>query len=498
MGAPANEITVHAFDDVSFAEAMAKASNGSERVIFPQLRYLARYAKSLGAKTVVREEHYIDRHYLDEFAQYYSRALRPVQNAVRRFHVFGESFSQEKFETWLAESGTAEGSRAEIEKALTGHYLGFVSVRPMSAVPIGRTVLRRLKGPREIWAIGPQDVHLANLELHVEGLPFQQQDSAVGACATAALWSALSRVARLEGMRAPTPAEISEMAGSRVLTHGRVVPSSGLTMWQLAEAIRCAGFAPEAVSASKPEYFAIALHTYLLSGIPVVLGLERGSSGHAVTAAGFRCEGPPAKLLEASVPVRSASIKKLYVHDDRLGPYARAPLEAFEVPNPLSIKAASIQGLALHLDDGPWSITAGLVPVYPKLRLSVRSLLLLADLTSRWLDDMTVDALGSDAVHQLSVEFFYKRSGAYLASLSGRVAGDVATFMKTVALSRWCGVIRWHYADLAIAEFVFDTTDVVREGRSLGVELLRAIACLDARFATGLGVVGAALRVPTV
>jgi hypothetical protein len=62
-------------------------------------------------------------------------------------------------------------------------YLGFVCVRPLDTVPIGRTVLRRLKN-REIWATGPYPVHLGNLLLEVDGLAFQQQDVAVGACAT--------------------------------------------------------------------------------------------------------------------------------------------------------------------------------------------------------------------------------------------------------------------------------------------------------------------------
>jgi hypothetical protein len=495
---PRNNITVEGFDQAAFASSVARASNGSDRVLFPQVEYLARYARDLGAQTVVREEHYIDRHYLDEFAQYYSRALRPVQNSVRRFHLFDKRFTTAEFHQMLAAAGESDDRRRDIQRELNAAYLGFLSVRPMAAVPIGRTVLRRLRGPREIWAIGNQDVHLANLHLEVEGLPFQQQDSAVGACATAALWTALARVARLDGMRAPTPAEISDMAGSRVLTHGRVVPSSGLTMWQLAEATRSAGFAPEAVSGGKPEYLALALHTYLLSGIPVVLGLERGASGHAVTAAGFQCNGTPDALLQGPLPARSATIKKLYVHDDRIGPYARARLEPYEVPNPLNTKAPSIQGLALHLDDGPWSITAGLVPVYPKLRLSVRSLLLLADLTSRWMDAIAAALDGPAAVHELTVEFFYRRGGDYLATLSGRTSGDLPQFLTTVALSRWVGVVRWHRGDVPIAEFVFDTTDVVREGRSVGVELLRAIVCVEPRYGPGLKVVADTFGIPSV
>src|SRR5205823_1832852 len=174
------------------------------------------------------------------------------------------------------------------------------------------------------------------LQLRVDGLAFQQQDLAVGACATAAVWTALSRVARHEGMRAPTPAEVSDAAAKHLVPLGRTLPAiAGLTMPQMCEAIRAVGFAPEAFNAGPaPEAFVVALHTYLLSGIPVVLGLRRGGGeGHAVTAAGFQSGDQPSPVLQSSVQLRSALIKKLYIHDDRLGPYARAHLIAVPKTN---------------------------------------------------------------------------------------------------------------------------------------------------------------------
>src|SRR5207248_10074997 len=106
------------------------------------------------------------------------------------------------------------------------------------AVPVGRTVLRRLADDatahRDIWATPRHKVHIGNLQLSVDGLEFQQQDLAVGACATAAVWTALSRVARHEGMRAPTPAEVSEAAGKHLVPLGRTLPAiAGLVMPQM-------------------------------------------------------------------------------------------------------------------------------------------------------------------------------------------------------------------------------------------------------------------------
>lgn len=489
MGSPTNKISVTSFSADAFSRSLAVASLGSPDRISDQVDYLARYASLLDAKTVVCEDHYVDRHYLDEFAHYYSRTLRPVDRSVRRFHLFSEAFSEADFRTRLRESATSVDTRKDIESKFSDAYLGFVSVRPMPSVPVGRTILKRLGGPREIWATGRHEVHLANLKIHVDGLPFQQQDSAVGACATAALWSALSRMARMDGMRAPTPAEISELAVRDRGARARG-PSTGLTMGQLVDATKAAGFTAEIVNTQKPELFAVSVQTYLRSGIPVVLGLLREDMGHAVTAVGYNLATISSPLLELALPTPSSRLYKLYVHDDRMGPYARAPLTPFSAPHPNNARAGVIEGVTLALDDGPWLVAGALVPVYPKLRLSMRSLLLVGELTAKWLDQ----ALDSKDASNLSVEFFYARSGEYLAGLSGRLLRDADQFLSTVALSRWCAVVQWAYSGHPVAEFVFDTTDVVREGP----ELLRAIVCLDARFDSAMGMIAQAMQIPMV
>ncbi|HEU4385589.1 MAG TPA: hypothetical protein VFR85_19040, partial [Anaeromyxobacteraceae bacterium] len=273
----ANDILVTRFARETFAASLNEASGGAGTPVPPQVEYLARYAERLHAAAVVREEVYVDRHYMDEHAAYYSRMLTPPPHTVRRFHLFEHELTQDGLAALLNEALTSSEARQHVEEALTDKYLGFVSIRPIPAAPVGRTVLRTLNEPgaqREIWALSPYDVHLANLRLCVQGLAFEQQDVAVGACATASVWSALSRVAKHEGMRAPTPAEVSAAASRHVLPHGRGMPAaSGLTLGQMCEAIRSVGFAPEAMRPRMPEIFLLAVHTYLLSGIPVVLGL---------------------------------------------------------------------------------------------------------------------------------------------------------------------------------------------------------------------------------
>jgi hypothetical protein len=481
-----NSITVVPFKPQDFARRIAEASDAGTAV--DQVRYLARYCSWLGAKTVVIENHYIDRHYLDEFAFYYCRSLSPPPNHVQRFHVFNAAFDDSDLRRRMKE--IAKGGPSIQGGAIEDAYRGFVSIRPIAAVPVGRTILARLDdgNHRDLWATGTHEVHLANLKLKVDGLAFQQQDLAVGACATAALWSALSRVTRMEHMRAPTPAEVSEAAGRHLLAGGRVVPAAGgLTVQQLCESVRSCGFAPEYVRAERNEIFVATLHAYLRSGIPAVLHLRRRDDGqevgHAVAAVGFLTRSVADPLLDSTVGLRSARIDKLYVHDDRLGPYARAFLKAM----PASAAWRESLVLRIEVDRGrqsspieDWAIVAAVVPVYPKIRLSVRNLLSLAEATAKPLEG----SLRSVRGQRLSTEFFYSRSGEYLRGLGGAVDSNraVAGLME-VSLPRWCGVVRWYINETPLVDFVYDSTDILRDPADDGRDLLRMVACLYQPFA---------------
>lgn len=506
-----NRISVEAFERNAFGAALAAASRppGSrgEPILEGQIAYLARYGERLGAKTVVREDHYVDRHFLDEYALYYCLSLEPPPNSVRRFHLFSSTFDDAGLSTSLEKAASGHGAAKAVATEMTGNYLGFISIRPLPSVPIGRTVLRRLDdgASREIWATGRHPVHLANVELSVEGLAFLQQDVAVGACATAALWSALSRVMRNEGIRAPTPAEVSQAATRSQMAGGRAFPPvTGLTVQHLGEAIRSLGFAAETFRADEmPEIFAIALHTYLLSGIPVVLALRKDDgAGHAVTAVGFQVGESATRLLESSIPVRSSRLKKLYIHDDRLGPYARAILR------PIDLTEEFGESIWLEIsrdrDDGArtsepeakevWLIDSGVVPIYPKIRLSVRSLIVLA----HNLTELIEEAVGPAKAPRIAVEFMYQRSGAYLASLTGRVGSSSAGFLRSVALPRWCALVRFWCGDTQLAEFVYDTTEIQRDGRQSANELLRAVVCLDQAYRKDIEVIAGVFGVPWV
>lgn len=485
-----NSLTVVAYSDAALFEEIRKSGH---RRVPDQVKYLARYCESLGSRTIVTENHYIDRHYLDEFALYYCRNLNPPPNHVRRLHVFGAEFTDERFAKLLS-SVLAQRPNDE-DKKIIESYLGFVSIRPVHGVPVGRTILRcpppDTDPAREIEATDSHDIHLANLELKVDGLPFQQQDRAVGACATAALWSAVGRVSRRDGFRSPTPAEVTQAAARHILAEGRSLPAAnkGLTVDQLCEAVRCCNLAAETVSAEDHiAYFAAALHAYLRSGIPVLLALVHPETGegHAVTVAGFQLSDDPDASLESVLPFRSARLKKVYVHDDRLGPYARAHIK----PMPYSEDYG--EWIRFRIDDQEWILSYMLAPVYTKLRLSVKSLIELAIVIADPVE-FAIESVGEAPSGDLSLEFEYQRSGRFLRELNGRIESTQVEFVRSASLSRWCAIMRWYLGETSAFEFVWDTTDIRRED---GRCLLRAVLCLDGRYTPELRTIADQYCVP--
>ena len=99
--------------------------------------------------------------------------------------------------------------------SLRSSYLGYVVVRPQPSVPIGRTVLRpegASPATMNAWVQSRYGAHVMGMSLKVEGLAFQQQDRAVGACATTAVWTALQQTCKRESDRPPTPSAITQGA----------------------------------------------------------------------------------------------------------------------------------------------------------------------------------------------------------------------------------------------------------------------------------------------
>jgi len=458
-------------------ENLSGASDGLPKT--PQAAYLAAHLERLGARTLVVEHHYIDRHFMEEVALYYSRCLVPRPNSCARIHAFaavdGRDLDDENLSGLIRRAALEQEETERVAALLQDAYLGFIVVRPLPSVPIGRTVLDVL-GDREhdSWIGVEYKVHFLGFELAIRGVAFQQQDRAVGACATTAVWTALQRLCRHEGDRTPTPSEITEAAVQHILSWGRPYPSPGLTIEQMCAALRRFDFPPIVFdtaesSESFPKDFKVRLNVYLRSGIPVILVLRSGmNSYHAVTAIGFRDE--PALCQKDQVDGREVAIRNLdysclYVNDDRLGPYVPARIAVSEASagDPVGeVLKSPHRAVALTIEwpggEEELFVELAAAPLYPKLRTSAQ------DLFEQAFQLVPLAQESMDA-SRLGFEIFFERSGQYLSSLY-RMPVDpsrIVGFQKTIALSRYVAVIRWFDEERPIFDTVWDTTDRIRD-----------------------------------
>jgi hypothetical protein len=355
-------------------------------------KYLASYLSELHVTALVKEDHYVDRHYLDDFAFYYARSFNAPVTHCERLHFF-EKLDSSKIEELLDASFQTDTPQT-IEKELSENYLGFVVKRPLNGAEIGRTVVRpypeqAANHVRQFAAVRDYTVHLCGLELRGRGLAFQQQDHGAAVCASTALWSALQHVAVMAGERTPTPSDITVAAASPFPA------SHGLNYLQMAHAISKLGyiadqFSPETQYASPDDKFAVfraKLAACLDSRLPVILLLtnqmgretERRDA-HAVTVAGF-AQAAPCKVRGSRahnpLAMNNGTIKTLYVHDDNLGPYAHFELATVDVESEsrlvLHRGSPERQNMTWWPQDD-WKIDAALVPKPEKLRMPLESL----------------------------------------------------------------------------------------------------------------------------
>jgi hypothetical protein len=478
-GRPPLALRIVPFDEETFVAEVRTACGaeplGEAEEIPRQIRYLTAFLKrhDRPAKALLIESPYVDRHYLEEFAGYYATALYPPPSKTTRIHVLSEKHTDEQFRLILERASAGE-FQAGCD-ALQAIYLGYIVVRPIPSAPIGRTVLAPYESTKVRRCFAPatthHSVHIAGLNVQIDGVPFQQQDQAVGACATTAIWSAISRVARADGGRAPTPLAIT-LAATRHLLSDRPLPAlSGLDLSQTLAAIRESGFSPWVLKAEvEHDTFKLALKCCVRSGIPVILQLryESDAALHAVTVVGFREDDdaePAADIAVAlgggSVTLRAKGMSRIYAHDDRLGPYARFVWQSptGEATWPLLQFLAGQPGFEKY--EAPGKIWNAIVPLYPKLRLAPTDLIALA---SELLPLMRFLA-GEENRDRLKVDLQYAHSGRYLEEVF-RLGIDGVRKLKvatTAVLPRYVGIVRFSIDDEWLVDIVCDTTDIKRD-----------------------------------
>jgi hypothetical protein len=340
-----------------------------------QAIYLGGYLSEIRASTIIVENEYIDRDYLEDYAAYYARCFKHYSRWCKRIHFFSTAVTEESFRSAI--QGDAS---PEIIGSLTKSYLGFVIARPLPEAIIGRTLLVTYEpdgGRRNYPCQNEFVVNLFGLTLSVRTLPFQEQDTVMAACATVALWCCFHRTRELFASASPTPAEITRLA-NQVLHEARPIPSHGLIVQQICNAIRQVGLEPEVIQVKPETPLPSLIYAHLKFGLPVVLGVEipqqGGTSfGHAVALTGFSQRDKQVLTTEIApnrvgIPMAGLRIDEFYAHDDGIGPFSRIIVQE-PAPGGFVTFQSSWKDRAANRP-APFHPTVVIIPIYNKIRVT--------------------------------------------------------------------------------------------------------------------------------
>lgn len=485
----------------------------SAKSAFKQLRYVEAYVRDpeIGCSTVAIEKHYIDRDYMEDHSVFFSRNLLPLPNFCTRIHFFRGN--HQEVEAKLADVvARGEGkSRDEYVRLCRtfsfDYYLGFCIVKPLPGTPVGRTVLRHFpKTPkngnadafqRMFHATRPYRSHLLGAELTVKGIAFQQQDVGVAACATTAIWTALQKNREHEELSPTTPAHITARATHARMPFGRSMPSEGLSVDQMCQAVEAFGVSPVLSRVSTFDGARDELYSALRSGQAPVLIINQGpGKHHAVAVVGMKVLPTPTSM-DAPATRASEHLGALYIHDDRLGPYLLAKLIPSDSGLSLKIrtrKASPDSRDATEWIDGyeEWQVTQILLPTHAKIRLSFHDLQLisvdvLAPLAAAW-----EEIVGEPLARRLLTEVFTSRAFTYIERM---VLGDgdfdpsiAPSIQRQIVLARYLGVVRIKLDGVGSLDLLVDTTSTYRNPSYLAWVCSRTTDDRFKRLAAGFGV----------
>lgn len=308
-------------------------------VLLHILSYLKEF---VGLHTILAEDQYIDADYRNEFSYLYSKTFKNYSSYCIRLHFFQKAISDiEEIE----KPGSVTNSLG---------YLGYTVVRPVDVGKVGRTIITYQNNKFDpeldyVLCTASFNSHIFGKEFEIKGSPFIKQESMVMTCAQASIWMAARYMHKKYGFKCHLPHDITEGASISLGWAGRTLPSEGLTVYMMLNALKNMGYSP--VFALKPllhdyentEKYNKALedwnpisyiYKYVESQIPVILMMPE----HAITVIGhtFTPNLQSQKindLIKKFISEKKHAIISSYhwvdgfiIHDDRSGPYKILPV----------------------------------------------------------------------------------------------------------------------------------------------------------------------------
>lgn len=304
------------------------------------LSNIDRYLTMLGSRTVIIEEEYIDTHFIDDYCGHYARCFVDYDRKCIRLHFFQNMFEEHDFNALLLQ----HADHNQIN-ALLGEYLGYIVLRPIPSSVFGKVILAVRSGESSKVILKNYETHLCGLTFSFQSIAFQEQDHAISACATVALWMGFNAVDGLPPRQVLSPYRIYEIV-KKNSNEGYLsnTVDKGLNVSQISRVINERGMESLAIKPSTFSYAKALIWAYVNMDIPVIMGIdlvkksdEIGKSyslgKHAVTVIGFEGEKSVQAFKESKIAyqkdddielyLESSRIESLIVHDDQTGPYSK-------------------------------------------------------------------------------------------------------------------------------------------------------------------------------
>ena len=417
------------------------------------------YFNDLKAKTIVIEEAYVDHDYLEDYSYYYVKSFKHYDRFCIRLHFFSVKFNSDDFKEILASI-----SRKFDLNILQKNYLGFIVLKPLPQTFIGRTCLKTYpsKNKRFFPFSRTYEINLFGLELTVESIAFQEQDSVVAACASSAIWSAFQVTGILFQHFIPTPVEITKSAIEIIPDSSRHFPNKGLSPEQMAQAIRNIGLDPLFIVNTDKEILKATVYAYQRAKIPLIMGMDlieyndgtKPLGKHSVVVTGYSMGTKTSQFHNEDFYLTSSRIAKLYVHDDQVGPFAR--MEFSKIRNQLTTSWTDSQGEPGNVNGEPDIL---IIPLYPKIRISFVLILGLVSKLNEYINFVTKKV--GIRIPKIEWDIFLSKSNDFKVEIrnSKKINNNYKEEILLVPMPRYIWRAIGSMQNDRI-EFIFDSTDI--------------------------------------
>jgi len=277
---------------------------------------------------------YVDKVYRDSYYNYFSSKYKIYNRDCIRISIFASAVKKENF------------INSEDYEYLQENILGYFIIRPIESCPLGRSFISPMaikkKSKNILSALAHEKILLGCHQLNCSGFSHISQDSETMTCAESSIWMLIEYYsARYKEYKPVLPSHITDNLAKN--SFRRLLPSDGLTIFQISQAIKEFGFSTKIYfrdnyRGKDAGIFNRYLYYYIESGIPVVLGLNNDKGdGHALVAIGheenFLLKNSKTRDVNESgkskifINDTGSSCDNIVIMDDNLNPFESVPID---------------------------------------------------------------------------------------------------------------------------------------------------------------------------